>query len=88
MEQELEKLGIDQKGEEGKDGSYVITIDNSDEWGKIFSKLDGSDLEELEENSLLTDNNSSFIFQSDDYQFNLLADFSANQYKLVITNRR
>lgn len=88
MEEELKKLGIEQEGQEGKDGSYVITIDGSDEWGKVFSKLDGSDLEQMEENSLLTDNNSSFMFQSVNYQYNLLADFSANEYKLVVTDRR
>ena len=87
MEEELKRLGIEQEGQEGKDGSYVITIKNSDEWGKIFSKLDNSDLEEMEENSLLTDNNSSLMFRSDNYQYNLLADFSANEYKLVITKR-
>ncbi len=88
MDKELEKLGIDEEGQEGKDGSYVVTIKNSDEWGKIFSKLDNSDLEEMEENSLLTDNNSSLMFRSDNYQYNLSADFSANEYKLVITDRR
>ena len=87
MEEELKRLGIEQEGQEGKDGSYVIPIDNSDEWGKMFSKLDGSDLEDMEENSLLTDNNSSLMFRSDNYQYNLLADFSANEYKLVITKR-
>lgn len=87
MEEELKKLGIEQEVQEGKDGSYVITIENSDEWGKIFSKLDGSDLEDMEDNQLLTDNNSSLMFRSDKYQYNLLADFSANEYKLVITER-
>lgn len=88
MEEELKKLGIEQEGQEGKDGSYVIPIENSDEWGKMFSKLDGSDLEDMEDNQLLTDNNSSLMFRSDNYQYNLLADFSANEYKLVITDRR
>ena len=87
MEEELKRLGIEQEGQEGKDGSYVIPIDNSDEWGKMFSKLDGSDLEDMEDNQLLTDNNSSLMFRSDNYQYNLLADFSANEYKLVITKR-
>ena len=42
MEEFLRKLGIDKTGEKGLNGAYVITINNSDDYGKYYSKLDKS----------------------------------------------
>ena len=84
MEELLRELGITKKGEKSKDGSYVIDIDNSDEWGKYFSKLDrNSDVEELEENSMLVTHGANIMFVYKDMQINLIADYDSDSYKLV-----
>lgn len=85
MEEFLRKLGIDKTGEKGLNGTYVITIDNSDDYGKYYSKLDKSQLiEEDEESSQITMETSSIQFVNDDYTITLLADFDADTYKLTI----
>lgn len=86
MKELLRKLGINLIGSYAEDGSYVIDIDNSDKWGTIYTKLDNSDLVELqEESSLLTSDNASQIYTNDDYQLALIADFENDLYKLVIS---
>ena len=86
MKELLRQLGINAVGKYTDDGSYVIDIDNSDKWGVYYSKLDNSDLLELqEESSLLTADNASQIYFSDEYQLALVADFDNEIYKLVIS---
>jgi hypothetical protein len=84
MKDFLKKLGID--GEPIKSGNlYVIDITDSDEYGKIYSRLDKSDLvEEVADSSQMTYENASIQFESDDYLITLLADFEADNYKITI----
>ena len=86
MEELLNNIGIRKKGHFGDSGEYIIDIDNSNEWGVIYSKLDKSpDLELQDDSSILTEEDSSIIYFSDDYQFTLMADFDNNLYKLVVS---
>lgn len=87
MRELLKKLGITQTGNYGEGNAYIIDIDNDTEWGKFYSRLENSEeLYQLEENSFLTNHNSSLIYMyEEEYQLNLLADFDADTYKLVIT---
>ena len=86
MKDLLRQIGISNVGHYAEDGSYVIDIDDSNKWGVIYSKLDNSDLIELqEESSLLTSDNASQIYLSDDYQLALIADFNNDLYKLVVS---
>ena len=84
MKEFLKELGITDNGEYSKDNSYVIDIDDSDTYGKYYSKLDKSDLvDEIDDNSLLTLHNSSINFEGDNYLITLIADFEQDLYKLV-----
>ena len=86
LEEYLLKLNIRLPGEYGDD-AYVIDLKNSDEYGKMFTLLDLSDdLDIMQDNQVITDQGSSLTYESlsEPYLFNLLADFSANQYQLVI----
>lgn len=86
MEEVLVELGINKPGEYGRNNTYVVDIDNSDEFGKIYSILDKNDeVEQNEENSLLTLHNASIYYLYGEYQINLIGDFDANQYRLVLT---
>jgi hypothetical protein len=84
LEKFLEKLGITQVGHYTKTNTYIIDIDDSDEYGKIYSLLDKSDeIEEDEDSSTITIHTSNIVFESDNYQLTLIADFDQDTYKLV-----
>ena len=80
----LEQLGITQVGHYTKSNSYIIDIEDSNEYGKIYSLLDKSDeVEEDDDSSTITIHNSNIVFESEEYQFTLIADFDQDTYKLV-----
>jgi hypothetical protein len=83
----LKKIGITEEGEFTTSGNYVIDIADSDEFNKIFSKLDKSDLiEENEESSVINVDVSNVLYLSDEFALNLIADFKQDLYKLVVTD--
>lgn len=87
MDEFLKKIGINKPGEYSQDGSYVVDIDDYDEYGKFYSILDKSDLvDEIVESSQLTIHTTSLLYMSDEYQISLLADLDNDQYKLVVTD--
>jgi hypothetical protein len=84
LEKFLEKLGITKVGHYTKTNTYIIDIEDSDEYGKIYSVLDKSDkIEEDEDSSTITIHTSNLVFESDNYQLTLIADFDQDTYKLV-----
>lgn len=83
----LRKLGIDLVGIYNKD-NYVIDIDNSKDFGKVFTILeDNEDLEQAEENQLITDQGLSLIFysKSEPYMITLIGDLDGDVYTLTIS---
>ncbi len=86
MEEFLKELGITKQGRKNENGYYVIDIDDSNEFGKIFSRLDKSDLvDEDEESSSITLDSANITYLSDDYTITLMADFENDtDYKLVM----
>lgn len=85
----LTNLGIDYKVQLSEDGNYVIDIPNSDAYGKIYSKLDKSeDLDQIEDNVLLTEQGSSIMYESESEPIllNLIADWEGDIYQLIINN--
>lgn len=85
MEQLLREIGISEIPQQGEDGTYIIDIRDSNDYGKYYSKLDRSDLlDEDEESSNVTVDGSTIVYISDDYTLTLIADFASDQYKLTI----
>lgn len=86
LEDFLDFLSLGRDGEFSKEGTYVIDLESSDDFGKIYSKLDSNDdLEYLDSYSLLTVDNASLIYRyEEDFQVGLIADFNNNLYKVVI----
>lgn len=83
MKQLLTSIGINLPGHyEGDD--YVVDIDNSDMFYRVFSKLDNTDLldEEIESSQVGLDA-TNVIYSSDDYVVNLIANFEDNTYSLI-----
>ena len=88
IEELLNKLNINLTGNQSKN-SYIIDIPNSDEYGRIYSKLAKSDIvEEYEENQMITEQGSSLMYEviDEDYIINLIADFDSDRYQLIINN--
>lgn len=89
FEELTDLLGIYKKGNLGQDNeSYVIDLNNSDEFGRIYTILENSDVvAQLEDNQVVTEEGSSLMYEFIDepYIVNLLSDWAANQYQLVIT---
>lgn len=85
MQEFLKELGINLELYRTDDGDYSADIKDSNEYGKIFSKLDKSDLvEEEQECSTVTFDNSNIQYVNDDYTITIIADFENDVYKLHI----
>ena len=85
MEEFLNSIGINKRGTYSDDNSYVIDLSNDREYAKYYSILDRIDeLDLLEDSSTVTFDNANVMFQSDEYIINIIADWNANTYKIVI----
>ena len=85
MNELLKQIGIDAEPIKGENGSYNIDIEDSNEYGRYFSKLDKSDLvEEEQDASSVNFENSSIQFTNDKYTLTLIADFENDTYSLNI----
>ena len=85
MEELLKSIGIDAKGEYTKNGSYIVDIKDYDEYGKYYSLLDKSDLEEVQDTAQITLHTTNITYANDDYQIVLQADLDEDLYKIVVT---
>jgi len=86
MEEFLRKLGIVDSITKTDEGC-TVDLPDSDAYAKTYSKLDKSNLlEEDDENSQITLDNSSiqYISTDDKYTLTLLADFDGDVYKLNV----
>ena len=83
MKQLLTTICINLPGHyEGDD--YVVDIDNSDMFYRVFSKLDNTDLlDEETESSQVGLDATNVIYSSDDYSINLIANFENDTYSLI-----
>lgn len=85
MEELLKSIGITAKGEYTKNGSYVVDIKDYDEYGKYYSLLDKSDIEEVQDTAQITLHTTNITYANDDYQIVLQADLDEDLYKIVVT---
>lgn len=85
MEELLKSIGIEAKGEYTKNGSYIVDIKDYDEYGKYYSLLEKSELEEVQDTSQITLHTTNITYANDDYQVVLQADLDEDLYKIVVT---
>ena len=85
MEELLTSIGITAKGEYTKEGVYVVDIKDYNEYGKYFSLLEKSDLEEVQDTCQMTIHTTNVTYASEKYQIVLQADLDEDLYKLVVT---
>lgn len=86
MKELLNKIGITEEGHMSSGNNYIIDLEDSDHYNRIFSKLDKSDLvEENEDSSVVNLDVTNILYLADGYSLNLIADFDQDTYKLVVT---
>lgn len=85
MEELLKQIGITAKGEYTKNGAYVVDIKDYNEYGRYFSLLEKSELEEVQDTAQVTIHTTNVTYASDNYQIVLQADLDEDLYKLVVT---
>ena len=85
MEELLKNIGITEKGEYTKDGAYIVDIKDYNEYGKYFSLLEKSELEEVQDTCQMTIHTTNITYASEKYQIVLQADLDEDLYKLVVS---
>lgn len=83
----LSKIGINRDGTYSNNGSYIVDLKDSNDFGRIYSKLENSDDLELQEDTLLlTIHNSNIEYRyEDEFQLVLKADWDNDSYELVVS---
>lgn len=85
MEEFAKQLGITEPGEL-VNGKYIIPLMNSDEYSKVYTILDKSDLVDLDGTAtLVTDKVSELKYVGDEFTVKLDANFVDDFYRVVIT---
>jgi hypothetical protein len=80
------QLGIEETGSNIND-VFTIILKDSDEYAKIYTLLDNSDLVKLDgEDVDISENNSILIYYNDDFTLTLSADLDNDDYNLTIEN--
>ena len=88
MDEFLKALNINNEYTIDEKGSAVIDLNNSNDYVRMFNKLDKSDIvEEDIEVSQITLDASMVQYTSDEYSYriSLMADFKGDTYKMVIS---
>ncbi len=87
LRQLLHELNINEQPVQGKNNTWIIEIEDSNEYGIYYSKLEKSTiLEQDEESSNVTIDGSTIQYYADKYNalVVLLADWSEDTYRLAI----
>lgn len=86
----LRKLGINKAGTYSDNDTYTIDLNDSNEYGRINSTLDRSEiLDPIDESSYLTADNANLDYKYEDqFILSLIADFEEDYYQLVITEMK
>ena len=86
MKQFLTEIGITDVGYFTEDNNYVIDLENSDAFNRVYGKLDSTDLiEENEDASVVNLDVTNIIYFCDEFVINLIADFTQDEYRIVVT---
>ena len=86
MKNFLKDIGITNDGYFNDNSDYIIDLESSDEYNKVYSKLSKADnLEEDGEESKIDLDTSNILFYSEDFELNLIANFDEDTYQLIIT---
>ena len=79
------KLGIQSEGTY-QSGKYIIELEDSNEFSRMYTLLDNSDEVEIDDYAtLITDKVSELSFIGDGYKIKLVGNFVSDIYRIIIT---
>jgi hypothetical protein len=85
MKEFAEKLGISVDGVLEGD-KYIIELVNSNDYSRVYTLLDNSELVDIDEDAtLITDKVSELLFLGDEFDVKLVGNFVQDLYRIVIT---
>ena len=86
MESEFAKeLGIKKEGYETTDGTYVIELDNSNEFSKVYTLLDKNEDAILDvESMLMTSDEVEMTYLTTEFDVTLIGNLKENTYRVEI----
>lgn len=87
MKEFLETLGITLPGYENDDLSYVIDIPDSNEYSRIFTKLDSNDQLHEVPNEDDTFNFNVISYESELYNIDLYSNYDTDEYRLECSKK-
>lgn len=83
MQEFIDSLNLPFEGEM-RNNEYIININNSDDFSKLFSSISLNSELSLIDNSLATDEESRFRYTDGEYELLLQANYKDDIYSLVI----
>lgn len=88
MKELLQDIGITESGYYTEDDEYVIELDDSNQYSRIFSLLEKSnEVHEVEDDSVFDLEKNTLYFESEDYDIELSADLDDDFYKLTVRSK-
>lgn len=86
IEELLKTLNITKIGSYSKNNNYIIDINDSNEFGRIYSTLDTNDeLDESDDATNINEHTANIVYKYENqFQLTLIADWDNDTYKLVI----
>ena len=84
LKQLLDSLQINREGKLSGD-KYIIQLNNSDDYSKMYTKLDKCEEATLDPEGMIMSNSESLMtYLTDDFDITLKADFDKDNYFLII----
>ena len=83
MEQFVKQLGIPRKGYYD-DNKYVVELTDSNDFSRIYSLLEESDIIELDENILMTEFLTNIIYVGEKFRLQLVGNYEKDIYKIIV----
>lgn len=82
------KLNIDRDGHEEEVG-YVVTLNDSDDYARVYTLLDNSSYCELNTDVMLLSDEASLLnYETVNYSIDLVANFNEDTYKVVFKEKK
>ena len=87
LEEFIDSLGIDSFEGEYNGDSYIIEVNTSNDFSRLFNIISTNDKLSADENSTATVSKSHFVFTDGYYEVELKADFNKDLYSVVVRER-
>ena len=71
-----------------KDKVYIVILDNSNDFSRLYTRLDNMDDLDLEESNLsIREEESIFVYSNEEFKITLEANFIKDEYLLIMEEK-